>query len=85
VSVSPVAAGIVRLLLRAWWRGYHQSVGPVADMTLFYAWAGETTVRDQEAKIARPGVPRDLASYDALRRWTAYWRRRAGLPASLNF
>jgi aminoglycoside phosphotransferase (APT) family kinase protein len=80
VSVSPVAAGIVWLLLHAWWRGYHQSAGPVADMTLFYAWAGETTVHDQEAKIARPGVPRDLASYDPLRRWTAHWRRRAGLP-----
>jgi len=25
-------------------------------------------------------VPRDLASYDPLRRWTAHWRRRAGLP-----
>jgi hypothetical protein len=37
-------------------------------------------VHDQEAKIARPGVPRDLASYDPLRRWTAHWRRRAGLP-----
>jgi aminoglycoside phosphotransferase (APT) family kinase protein len=80
VSVSPVAAGIVRLLLHAWWRGYHQSAGPVADMMLFYAWAGETTVHDQEAKIARPGVPRALASYDPLRRWTAHWRRRAGLP-----
>jgi aminoglycoside phosphotransferase (APT) family kinase protein len=70
----------IRLFLRAWWRAYQRAGGRVTDMAPFYAWAGTMTLLDQEAKLDRPNIPRSSASFDPLRRWTAMWRRRAGLP-----
>jgi aminoglycoside phosphotransferase (APT) family kinase protein len=80
VTIRPHEALAVRIFLRAWWRAYQRAAGPVAEMAPFYALAGTTTLLDQEGKLDRPNIPRNAASFDPLRRWTAMWRQRAGLP-----
>jgi aminoglycoside phosphotransferase (APT) family kinase protein len=78
--LRPHEALAVRLFLSGWWRAYQRAAGPVTDMALFYVWAGTITVLDQEGKLDRPNIPRRSDSFDPLRRWTAQWRQRAGLP-----
>lgn len=69
----------MRLFLAGWWRGYRRAAGRVMGMAPFFAWAGTATLMDQAAKRDPPEVARLPASFDPLRRWTARWRRRAGL------
>lgn len=67
-----------RALLAGWRRGYRQVAGWPAGLAPFYAWAGAVMLRDRGPRPDRPGglPPRDLAR---VRRWTATWKRRAGL------
>jgi len=80
--LRPHEEALLRGFLRAWWHGYHRGRGSLGEMAPFYAWAGDVTVRDQERKIGRPGIALQSADLDPLRRWTAGWLRRAGLPLS---
>ncbi|MDQ3810144.1 MAG: aminoglycoside phosphotransferase family protein [Chloroflexota bacterium] len=68
-----------RLLEAAWLGGYRQLAGQTHDMAPFYAWAGAMMERDLRSKLGQPGVwlrPSDLAR---IGRWTATWKRRAGI------
>lgn len=71
-----------RLLELGWRRGYRAVAGPLGGMAPFYAWAGTALVNDLAQKIGRPGIRLQSADLDPARRWTAHWRRRAGLPES---
>ena len=67
---------LCRAFEAAWRRGYESLAGRISDLTLFYAWAGAATLDDLADKTDRA----DLAAHQArLRRWTAYWKRRAGI------
>jgi aminoglycoside phosphotransferase (APT) family kinase protein len=80
-TLTAIERAAVRIFLFSWWRAYRRAAGPVTEMAAFYAWAGTATLLDQEAKPQHPNMARDgAASFDPLRRWTAMWRRRAGLP-----
>lgn len=76
-----VERAALRLFLRAWWRGYSQAAGRIgaAELAPFFAWAGTVTLMDQAAKRDPPDIAHLPATFDPLRRWTAMWRRRAGL------
>jgi aminoglycoside phosphotransferase (APT) family kinase protein len=65
------------LLTQAWKRGYQQVAGSLRDMELFYAWAGAVTVRDFTRKPEAHGLEPFI---EPMHRWTATWKRRAGLP-----
>lgn len=60
------------VLARAWRRGYEQAAGPLGDLALFYAWAGAVMARDLARRV-------DQQQLNRIRRWTAAWKRRAGL------
>jgi len=62
------------VLVQAWKRGYQQVAGPLRDMELFYAWA--VTARDLMNKPEVHGLEPFI---EDIRRWTATWKRRAGL------
>ena len=64
----------------AWRRGYESAAGPMGDLAAFYAAAGAETLADLADKTARPGL---LAQRARLRRWAAYWKRRAGTTGAL--
>jgi aminoglycoside phosphotransferase (APT) family kinase protein len=82
-----VTAG--RRLLEAGWRhGYRReaarrgSLSAIAPaQALFYAWAGAFMVRDLAPKLGSRGVWLQAHDLERMRRWTARWKRRAGLPA----
>jgi aminoglycoside phosphotransferase (APT) family kinase protein len=74
----PIAV-LLRILERAWRRGYLQVAGPVRQMAPFYAWAGAVMMRDLTPKLGRPGLPLEPRHLDAIRHWTAVWKRRAGI------
>ncbi len=68
-----------RQFARGWLRGYARAGEGFEDMPVFMAWAGTVMVRDLAPRVGRPGSwwrPRHL---DGIRRWTAAWKRRAGL------
>jgi aminoglycoside phosphotransferase (APT) family kinase protein len=67
------------VLVQAWRQGYHQAAGPLADMTLFYAWAGAVMLRDLAPRIGRTVSGFRPEQFDRIRRWTKAWKRRAGL------
>lgn len=81
-GASPLLAIGRRALERGWRGGYRQVAGPLGGMAPFYAWAGAVMARDLAPKIGRPGVWLEPRHLDAVRRWTAAWKRRAGLPSS---
>jgi len=60
----------------AWRRGYESAARPMGDLTPFYAEAGAARLEELAARTDQPGVPIQRAR---LRRWTAYWERRAGI------
>jgi aminoglycoside phosphotransferase (APT) family kinase protein len=68
-----------RLLELGWRRGYEQAAGPFGDLSPFYAWAGAAMVRDLAPKLGRPGVALGPVDFERMRRWTNYWKRRAGV------
>jgi len=74
---QPTAAR--RVFARAWRRGYESVAGPSGDLGLFYAWAGAVMVRDLAPKLGRPGVWLEQRHLDRVARWTAWWKRRAGV------
>jgi aminoglycoside phosphotransferase (APT) family kinase protein len=77
---QPHIAVFRRILALAWRRGYEQAAGPLGDLALFYAWAGAVMLRDLGLRAARPGSGLQPQQLDQVRRWTARWKRRAGLP-----
>ncbi len=68
-----------RALAAGWRHGYEQAAGPIGDMALFYAWAGAAMVNDLAQKIGRPGVTLEQRDLTPIRRWTAFWKHRAGV------
>lgn len=80
------ASGALRWVLEAGWRaGYRQVAGPSGassgNVAPFYAWAGAWMERDLAAKLGRPGVWLRAQDLERIRRWTARWKRRAGVLA----
>ncbi|HEX5502753.1 MAG TPA: aminoglycoside phosphotransferase family protein [Thermomicrobiales bacterium] len=73
------AALVCRLLEQGWRAGYRALTGTVRGMAPFYAWAGAMTVRDLAPKVARPDSWLADKDLDAMRRWSAEWKRRAGI------
>jgi aminoglycoside phosphotransferase (APT) family kinase protein len=75
---------LLRLLLELGWRrGYRQQRGSwPGDMALFYAWAGAAMARDLTPRLRQPRAW--LTAHDLVRihRWTAAWKRRAGIRAA---
>lgn len=72
-----------RRFLRGWWEGYTDVAGPVADMPVFYAWAGHALAEDIAAKRGHPETGFTDEAVDAevarIRKQTARWEREAGL------
>ena len=66
-------------LLRGWQRGYRTMAGPLPDLAPFYAWAGAFIIRDVAYRLGQPGSMVTPAYLARLRRWTAMWKRRAGI------
>jgi len=86
ILLSPVPPGTPRVfaLLRrvmaaALWRGYRDVAGPLPDMALFHAWAGAAMQRDLADRAADPAHWLRDTQLAPARRWTAYWKRAAGL------
>jgi aminoglycoside phosphotransferase (APT) family kinase protein len=84
--LSPVPPGtprafalLRRVLAAALWRGYRDVAGPLPDMPLFHAWAGAAMQRDMAHRSADPSHWLRDAQLDPARRWTAHWRRVAGV------
>lgn len=76
-GIPSVLINLLRsLLLSAWRRGYQQFAGPIGDLSLFYAWAGAVIRSEQMRSPDRPG---QAAHLTRLQKWTAYWKRRAGI------
>jgi aminoglycoside phosphotransferase (APT) family kinase protein len=72
-----------RLLTAGWRRGYRRAAGGFpapSELAPYYAWAGALIERDVARRLGQPGVPFAAADLPRIRRWTAGWRRRAGLP-----
>ncbi len=67
------------LFERAWRDGYVQVAEKPEDMALFYAWAGVVMVRDLSPRIGKPGVAMQDHHLNPVRRWTAHWKRQAGI------
>ena len=79
----PVSA-LRRLFAAGWRHGYRRTAGgfpALAERAPYYAWAGAALERDVGRRLGQPGVPFTAADLARIRRWTAGWRRRAGLPA----
>jgi aminoglycoside phosphotransferase (APT) family kinase protein len=80
--VLPVS--LLRRVLAAGWRhGYRSAAGwfpGSAGLAPYYAWAGAVMERDVGRRLGQPGVPFAPADLEGIRRWTAGWRRRAGVP-----
>ncbi len=75
----PLTLTLRRVLELAWRHGYRTFAGPTTDLAPFYAWAGAVRLRDLAPRLGKPGVwlrPEDLARIE---RWTASWKRRAGV------
>lgn len=66
-------------LLRGWRRGYRDVAGPLRDLAPFHAWAGANIRRDVAHRLGQPGSYVTPAYLDRLQRYTAYWKRRAGV------
>ena len=82
-ATSPVFPPRVRAVLaRAWRMGYRQIAGPVDDLGLFLAWAGAAMLADLSPKVGRPGIWLTREHLAAIARWTARWKRRAGIRDS---
>jgi Ser/Thr protein kinase RdoA (MazF antagonist) len=79
-ATSAAVALVRRLLARGWQHGYREVAGDLPAMAAFYAWAGEVMVRDLTPKLGTPGIWLQPSHLAAIQRWTATWRRRAGLP-----
>lgn len=68
----PQFRAMCRSFETAWRRGYESLAGPISDLTLFYVQAGTERLDDQGDK---PDT--SAAQLARIRRWTAYWKRRA--------
>jgi len=75
---EPLVRAVRWLLALSWRRGYQAEAGPVGDLAAFYAWAGAVMLRDLGPRADRPDGP-PLAVLEPVRRWSAYWARRAGI------
>jgi aminoglycoside phosphotransferase (APT) family kinase protein len=75
-----LAQALLRVVERHWRRGYRALAGPIGGMALFYAWAGAVMLADLAPKLGRPGVWLEPRHLEPIRRWTARWRQRAGVP-----
>lgn len=67
------------LLCRAWMRAYVGVAGPLGDLSPFMTLAGLSRLQDLEWARGRPGVWAGGLDAAPVLRWTARWRRRAGL------
>lgn len=67
------------LFSRAWMRAYLDVAGPVGDLSPFMALAGLSWLKELEWARGRPGVWAGGLDAAPVLRWTARWRRRAGL------
>lgn len=77
--LRPALAAARRLLYLAWRRGYERAAGPVADLTPFMVWAGTVVLHEVEPRMDEPQVWANEGDLEAIRRWTARWKARAGL------
>ena len=68
-----------RDFIRGWREGYSVAAGGEMDMPAFHAWAGSAMIRDLRPKLGQPGVTLDQRHLDRIARWTAIWKRRAGI------
>jgi aminoglycoside phosphotransferase (APT) family kinase protein len=60
-------------------RGYLEVAEPLGDLSLFYAWAGATTLHSLRAKIGQPGQRVQAHHLEPVRRWTESWKWQAGI------
>jgi aminoglycoside phosphotransferase (APT) family kinase protein len=91
ISLSPIglrpdlfprssAGDAMRLRLQsAFRRGYEQVNKLEGDLSLFYAWAGATTLHSLRAKIGQPGQRVQAHHLEPVRRWTQSWKWQAGI------
>jgi aminoglycoside phosphotransferase (APT) family kinase protein len=73
---SPLATATLRAFEAGWRRGYGRWQ---PEMPLFMAWAGAMMQRDLAPKLGQPGVWSTEQRLVSIARWTAAWKRRAGL------
>jgi aminoglycoside phosphotransferase (APT) family kinase protein len=71
--------GLLRAFRQVWLRGYVEEAGPLHDLAPFIAWAGAYLLRDMAPKLGRPGVWIEPRHLEWIARWTAGWKRRAGV------
>ncbi len=70
---------VLRVFEAGWRRGYREQAGRrLAGLAPFYAWAGAAMAHDLAPRRGTPHGPPD-AVYAAIARWTARWKRRAGI------
>lgn len=68
----PQFRAMCRSFESAWRRGYESVAGPIGDLAAFYAQAGEERLNELDGKSE------SSAQQARIRRWVAYWKRRAG-------
>jgi aminoglycoside phosphotransferase (APT) family kinase protein len=74
------AGDAMRLRLEsAFRRGYSETGKLEGDLSLFYAWAGATTLHSLRAKIGQPGQRVQTHHLEPVRRWTESWKWQAGI------
>ena len=77
--LSPLLKVARWLVYLAWRRGYQSVAGPIPDLAPFLVWAGAAFLNETVPRIGEAHVWGTEEDMEALRRWTARWRRRAGI------
>jgi aminoglycoside phosphotransferase (APT) family kinase protein len=77
--MRPVVGLIRGVFRRAWMRGYTDVAGPTKDIAPFMVLAGLSWLQDLQWAAGRPGVWDEKLEVEPIRRWTAHWKRKAGI------
>jgi aminoglycoside phosphotransferase (APT) family kinase protein len=67
------------LFYLGWRRGYESLAGPIPELAPFMVWAGTVFLREVLPRIDEPQVWATQRDLEAVRRWIARWKRRAGI------
>lgn len=69
----------MRRFRRGWLIGYFRAAGRQRDLAPFNAWAGALMQRDLAPRVGLPETGLTEEHMDAIYRWTARWKGRAGV------
>jgi Ser/Thr protein kinase RdoA (MazF antagonist) len=77
--LMPLFKAVRWLFYLGWRRGYESLAGPIPDLAPFMVWAGTVFLREILPRIDEPQVWATERDLEAMRRWIARWKKRAGI------